>query len=283
MYADDTNVSFSACVFSELQRQMKKDLEHLESWLIANKLTLNMVKTEYMVVGSKQRINSLVGDLTLSLNDISLRKVKSTKCLGVTIDKFLTWAEHIDNVIKKLVVVISLLRRNRKVLKKCDLMNVYRAIVEPYFDYCCIIWDGISDYLALKLQKLQNRAARIITGADYLRRSSDILNKLGWEKLSERRQKCKAVMMHKIIKILNHKAPLCFLGLFRPETGANFYDLRSSTKNVELPFIRTEYYKRGFVYSGAKVWNSLPEVLKKESSLKRFKELLKNINFSADH
>ena len=67
MYADDTNVSFSACVFSELQRQMKKDLEHLESWLIANKLTLNTVKTESMVVDSKQRINSLVGDLTLSL------------------------------------------------------------------------------------------------------------------------------------------------------------------------------------------------------------------------
>ena len=80
-------------------------------------------KTEYMVVGSKQRINSLVGDLTLSLNDISLRKVKSTKCLGVTIDEFLTWAEHIDNVIKKLAIGISLLRRNRKVLKKCDLMN----------------------------------------------------------------------------------------------------------------------------------------------------------------
>ena len=82
MYADDTNVSFSACVFSELQQQMKKDLGHLESWLIANDLTLNTVKTEYMVVGSKQRINSLVGDLTLSLNDISLCRVKSTKCLG---------------------------------------------------------------------------------------------------------------------------------------------------------------------------------------------------------
>ena len=87
-------------------------------------------------------------------------------------------------------------------------------------------------------------------------------------------------MMH---KILNHKAPSGFLGLFRPETGANFYDLRSSTENVEHPLIRTEYYKRSFVYSGAKVWNSLPEVLKKESSLKRFKDLLKNINFSADH
>ena len=61
-------------------------------------------------------------------------------------------------------------------------------------------------------------------------------------------------------KILNHKAPLCFFGLFRPETGANSYDLRSSTENVELPLIRTEYYKRSFVYSGAKVWNSLPGV-----------------------
>jgi hypothetical protein len=40
--------------------------------------------------------------------------------------------------------------------------------------------------------------------------------------LRERREKCKAVMMH---KILNHKAPSCFLGLFRPETGANFYDI----------------------------------------------------------
>ncbi|CAB4016163.1 Scavenger receptor cysteine-rich type 1 M130, partial [Paramuricea clavata] len=68
MYADDTNVSFSACVFSELQRQMKKDLEHLESWLIANKLTLNTVKTEYMVVGSKQRINSLVDTQSITLN-----------------------------------------------------------------------------------------------------------------------------------------------------------------------------------------------------------------------
>jgi hypothetical protein len=55
------------------------------------------------------------------------------------------------------------------------------------------------------------------------------------------------------------------LGLFRPETGANFYYLLSSTENVELPLSQTEYYKRSFVYSGAKVWNSLPEVLKKES------------------
>ena len=55
MYPDDTNVSFSACVFSELQRQMKKDLEHLESWLIAKKLTLNTVKLNiWLLVQNKE-------------------------------------------------------------------------------------------------------------------------------------------------------------------------------------------------------------------------------------
>ena len=48
------------------------------------------------------------------------------------------------------------------------------------FTYCCIVWDTISETQIVNLQKLQNRAARIITGASYLQRSSDVLCKLGW-------------------------------------------------------------------------------------------------------
>ena len=46
-----------------------------------------------------------------------------------------------------------------------NLLNVYRSIIEPYFDYCCIVWDGIGNNMAEKLQRLQNRAARVITNA----------------------------------------------------------------------------------------------------------------------
>ena len=49
MYVDDTNLTYSAYNVAELQRQMGKDLEKLKIWLAANELTLNIVKTEYML------------------------------------------------------------------------------------------------------------------------------------------------------------------------------------------------------------------------------------------
>ena len=61
------------------------------------------------------------------------------------------------------------------------------------------MWDDISDRLTDKLQKLKNRAARIITGADYLTRTTELLRRLGWTNLTERRNNQKVLMMFKII------------------------------------------------------------------------------------
>ena len=53
-------------------------------------------------------------------------------------------------------------------------------MIESYFTYCCIVWDSVSETQISNLQKLQNRAARIITGASSLQISSDVLCELGW-------------------------------------------------------------------------------------------------------
>ena len=168
MYADDTNLSFSACFPIELQRQMERDLRKLELWLIANKLTLNALKTEYMIIGTRQKISSLIDDVALSIGGISLCKVRHVKCLGVTIDENLTWKKHVDNVIKKVSIGMGLLCRTRNFLTEKQLITIYHSIIEPHFDYCCIVWDSMSDTLANKMQKLQNRAVRIISRADQL-------------------------------------------------------------------------------------------------------------------
>jgi hypothetical protein len=76
MYADDTNLSFSAWFPVELQGQMERYLRKLELWLIANKLTLNALKTEYMIIGTLQKISSLIDDVALSIGGISLCKVR---------------------------------------------------------------------------------------------------------------------------------------------------------------------------------------------------------------
>ena len=42
-------------------------------------------------------------------------------------------------------------------------IEIYKGLIEPHFDYCSVVWDGLSQQLSEKLQKLQNRAARVIT------------------------------------------------------------------------------------------------------------------------
>ena len=133
------------------------------------------------------------------LNGISLNRVNCSKCLGVEIDEFLTWDTHIASVSKKVSSGISIIRKVKPFIPTSSLLNIYQSIVEPYLDYCSIVWNGIGDNLADKLQKLQNRAARVITGADYLTPTNEILNKLGWSNLKERRNKQKALMMFKIV------------------------------------------------------------------------------------
>ena len=111
MYANDTNISFSSSNLSNLQKEMIKDLAHIANWLLANKLTLNILKSEYMLVGSRQRIASLEGDFELTINNVSLSKVKKTKCLGLQIDEHLTWEAYIESVAKKVASSLAALKK----------------------------------------------------------------------------------------------------------------------------------------------------------------------------
>ena len=115
-----------------------------------------------MVIGSRQRIATLAGNISLSVNGLTLQQVESTKRLGLTIDQFLTWRNHLQSVRQKVGCSIRILKRIRPFVGLEHLINVYRSIVEPYFTYCCNVWDSIGETLVDSLQKLQNRAARVI-------------------------------------------------------------------------------------------------------------------------
>ena len=90
------------------------------------------------------------------------------------------------------------------------------------------------------LRKLQNRAARIIFGASYLKRSRDLLTELGWLNLEAMRKRQKAILM---FKIPNGLAPQYLSEMFTYSSSFHDYALRSSEKNLELPKNRTNYYK----------------------------------------
>ena len=136
--------------------------------------------------------------------------------------------------------------------------------------------------LSDRLQKLQNRAARIImnfkneSGQSLLARNS-----LDWTNLEERRAQIKAKLMYKSI---NNLAPErlsnLFQNLFQNSNKVYDYDLRGSSSRLCLPRPKTEFMKKSFSYNGAYIWNQIPEDIRNSVSYKTFCRKLSSSTFS---
>ena len=83
MYADDTHLTYADKDLNIIQSSLNEDLLNTSKWLIANKLTLNMTKTEFMLIGSRQKLNALTASPVLSVNGTPVNQVSTSKSLGV--------------------------------------------------------------------------------------------------------------------------------------------------------------------------------------------------------
>ena len=146
------------------------------------------------------------------------------------------------------------------------------SIVLSHLDYCSLVWDNCSEYNLHKLQKLQNRAARVITGRTYETSSKDVLKELSWQPLIQRFKRNKLIFMH---KIKNESRPQSLTEMFKIIRENKIYDLRSNNKNFVLDKPKTNFMKKSISYSGAQFWNNLPSSAKDQNvSLNKFKLIL---------
>ena len=150
-----------------------------------------------MAIASRNRLNNLSSDPVVTIGNMRLTRVKETKSLGVIIDENLNWGPHIKAITKKVSKGLGALRRIRNLVPKDTLNTVYQSIVQPHFEYCSPVWDTFGKVLRDSLQRLQNRAARVITRSGYEIRSSVLIHNLGWQTLQEQQRKSKIRIMHK--------------------------------------------------------------------------------------
>ena len=128
-FADDTNKTLAAKTIADLKLAVSSELNNLTCWLRANRLSLNVAKTELMIIGSRQRLNVQCEETDIS---IASSVIGALKCV-------------------------------RPFISTDVVIQIYNALILPLFDYCSSVWDCMSGYLSDKLQKLQNRAATGIT------------------------------------------------------------------------------------------------------------------------
>ena len=183
MYADDTSLTFASVHLKHIDDCLNYDLNRVYTWLSANKLTLNLTKTDFMLVASRQKLSTFPEIPSFSINDHPVKQVSSTKSLGVHIDQNINWECHIQNFCKKIASALGAIKRIRHLIPFNILINVYDSLVQPHFNYCSVVWGNCGSGISEKLQKLQNRAARILICANYDSNIDELFRALGWRKL----------------------------------------------------------------------------------------------------
>ena len=138
MFADDTNILKSAHNTQILIKEMNEDANNLYNWFSANKLSLNISKT-YFIVFSKSKNVKLSG-LKIKIGNTEIERKETTLFLGMHIDSKLNWHEHILNLHTKISKSIYMINRTKHYLPKRQLKILYHSLIQPHIEYGLILW-----------------------------------------------------------------------------------------------------------------------------------------------
>ena len=219
-----------------------------------------------MLIEWRQRLGTYNTSTKLIRGGNKIKQVSLVKSLGMHVDESLSWNIHIEKIAKKIASGFGAIKRCRPFVNRTTLESVFNALVQPYFNYCREVREHCNKSPSNKLQKLQNRAARILTFSSYDTSADPLFEQLNWKRLDTQRQIQVATMVYKSIHGL---APEYLGSLFTKYDPP--YNLRNSENKLAVPLPRINFLKNSFRYNGAVIWNSLSPELRQAKSLQSFR------------
>ena len=175
-FADDTNLLYSEKNPKILKNAVNKDLMLLYEWLCANRLSLNVGKTEFMIFRPPRK--KLNDRIVLTLNRTKLYESNKIKYLGILLDNKLCWKEHIIELSKKLNRSIGMLYKARHFCPTKVLRTLYFSIFYSHLQYGISVWGYATNSYLSKIKKAQKRAVRCITFSKYKAHSTPLFKQL---------------------------------------------------------------------------------------------------------
>ena len=116
-----------------------------------------------MLTGPRRRL-ALVDSFTVTAGDTVLSRIYQFKYLGVMLDPYLSWNDHIDYIGRKISAKLGMLRKALKVIPRESCLTLYNVMILPVFDYSAVVWDSCGKADREYLDKLHSRAASITEG-----------------------------------------------------------------------------------------------------------------------
>ena len=254
LFADDTNLFISGHDIETLCNKINKDLEKIQEWLCANNLSLNVMKTHYMVFTSR---NKSVSDIDIRINDVSIERVYVTKFSGILIDSQLNWKHHIAYTCKKLSKCIGILSKAKKNVHKPSLITLYYSFAYSYMIYCNQVWGNkCANNLSLNVMKTHYM---VFTSRNKSVSDIDIrINDVSIERVYV--TKFSGILIDSQLNWKHHIAYTC------KKLSKCIGILSKAKKNVHKPSLITLYYSFAYSYMiyCNQVWgNNYPTIINK--------------------
>ena len=248
MYADDTTLY---CNINDTitENIVNDELIHICDWLAANKLSLNINKTKYMVFHKYNR-NIIYPQLKIYGSDIE--RVTEFNYLGLIIQSnmSITWNKHIDHVSLKLSRAIGILYKLKHIYPEDILLSLYNTLIVPHFHYCILSWgSNISNSHPLYL--IQKKALRLLTNSDYVAHTEPLFKNLHTLKLMD----MFSIALWKFYyKLMNNQLPYYF-NVMKPIIPESAIRYEFRIPSFHLPVIHHKYAEQSLKYCLVKLLN----------------------------
>ena len=268
LFADDSNLFFSHKNPNILARTVNNELEKVTQWIRANKLSLNLQKTKYMIFSNT--IESLNSDIIL--DNTPLENVSHIKFLGITVDNKLSWKPHIDAIRKTISRNIGIIHRLKSHIPESSLLTLYSSLILSYLNYGILAWGNAQSTLLNRLLLLQKKVLRIICSVPPRSHTNPLFFKYKILKIQDLYTFQLGQFMY---NYNNNSLPCIFHSMFPKNQSFHNYPTRRSNE-FHLPLLRTLLAQKTFIYTGPRVWNSFDKDIKVAKSLYSFKKKLKS-------
>ena len=265
LFADDTTVYISGKDQSQLSKLMMEDMKRLTDWFRANKLSLNLSKTNAILFRPKGvQLNQ---GLYLKFGNEVIEFVSETKFLGMTIDEHLTWLKHITKVRLKISSSLFMLRNVRNLVSPEIKRMLYMSLLNSHMVYGLLIWGPMSAAgERSKIYKQQKKAVRIIHSAKFNAHASPLFKKYEILAIND-------LILLELGKFMfsyvHGDLPSPLLKLFESNSEFHNYNTRGRHDAITPKFINGLTGK-SYLVKGPSIWTGLSYDLKHSPSMKNF-------------
>lgn len=266
LFADDSTLYASHQDLRFLMHTVNNELNHAYNWILSNKLTLNIEKTQYIIFHRNKNIPQNLEPLKIG-NSI-LKEVEHTKFFGVIVDRQLSWNNPIQNIINKLNKQCGILYLTRKYFNTKPLKLIYYSLIYPYLSYCHTVWGAADKTILNRILVAQKKVIRTITYRDKYAHTNYLFKSLGLLKLYDINIYSSGIFVYKSLHNYSNA------GLFNYHVNDR-YTLGNSN-NLEIPLLHSNQSQTSIRYHGVKVWNQIPPDIQNKPTTYSFKSSLKS-------